>query len=57
VARLPIWYVKLATKRVTGDTRTELLTRFLSIARQAGVSNISESMSLDDWAKQMSAKK
>jgi hypothetical protein len=52
VTRLPIWYVKLATNRVTGDGRNELLTRFLSVARRAGISNISEAKSLDDWAKQ-----
>ncbi|MGH7969312.1 MAG: DUF4838 domain-containing protein, partial [Limisphaerales bacterium] len=50
-ARLPIWYVQLATNRVTGDERAELLKRFLDIARRAGVSNISESQSLDAWAK------
>jgi hypothetical protein len=55
-ARLPIWYVKLATKRASADTRAELLTRFLSIARQAGISNISEAKSLDDWAKENGAK-
>ena len=53
VARLPVWYVKLATNRVSGDARTELLRRFLAIARQAGISNISESRSLNDWAKRM----
>ena len=55
VARLPIWYVKLATNRVTGDAKAELLRRFLSVARKAGISNISESRSLDDWAKRMGA--
>jgi hypothetical protein len=53
VARLPIWYVKLTTNRVTDDARTELLRRFLEIARKAGISNISESRSLSDWAKRM----
>ena len=53
VARLPIWYVKLTTNRVTDDARTELLRRFLEIARKAGISNISESRSLNDWAKRM----
>ncbi len=51
VARLPMWYVKLATNRVTGEARTELLKRFVAIARQVGISNISEGMSLNDWAK------
>lgn len=51
-ARLPIWYVQLATNRVTGDERAELLKRFLDIAHRAGISNISESQSLDAWAKQ-----
>lgn len=52
-ARLPVWYVQLATSRVTGEERTELLHHFLDVARQAHISNISESQSLDDWAKKM----
>ena len=55
VARLPVWYVKLAAKRVSGDARADLVRRFLAIARQAGISNISEGMSLNDWAKRMGA--
>src|SRR5439155_11278823 len=55
VARLPIWYVKLATDRVTGDAKAELLRRFLAIARKAGITNISEGRGLIDWAKQMGA--
>jgi hypothetical protein len=50
-ARLPVWYVKIANNRVTGDARTDLIKRFVAIARKAGVSNISESTSLQDWAK------
>jgi hypothetical protein len=53
VARLPVWYVKIATNRVTGDARTDLIKRFLAIARKAGISNISEGMALNDWAKRM----
>ena len=55
VARLPIWYLKLATNRVTGDAKAELLRRFLAIAHKAGITNISESRSLDDWARRMGA--
>jgi hypothetical protein len=55
VARLPIWYVQLATNRVTGPQRTELLRRFLEVARHAGINQISEGQSLDDWAKKMGA--
>jgi hypothetical protein len=55
VARLPIWYVKLATNRVTGDERSDLLHKFLAIARKAGITHISEGRSLDDWAKKMGA--
>jgi hypothetical protein len=55
VARLPVWYVQLATSRVTGEARTELLRHFLEIARKGGISNVSESKSLDDWAKKMEA--
>ncbi|MEM3425531.1 MAG: DUF4838 domain-containing protein [Thermoproteota archaeon] len=53
VARLPVWYVKLATNRVKGEARLELLHRFLHVARKAGITHISESTKLDDWAKQM----
>ena len=51
VARLPVWFVKIATDRVTGDARTDLLKRFVAIARKAGISNISEGTALIDWAK------
>ena len=56
VARLPVWYVKIATDRVTGDARIELAKRFLAIARQAGISHISERTSLDDWEKKLDLK-
>lgn len=53
VARLPIWYVKLATKRVKGEEKLNLLRRFLEVAHRIGITNISEGVKLDDWAKQM----
>jgi hypothetical protein len=53
VARLPVWYVKIATNRVTGDAKADLARRFVAIARQAGISNISEGMALNDWAKKL----
>jgi hypothetical protein len=53
VARLPLWYVRIATDRVTGDQKLNLARRFVQIARQAGISNISEGRSLDDWAKRL----
>src|SRR5258708_14812993 len=34
VARLPLWYVQLATNRVSGEARIALLKRFLEIARK-----------------------
>ena len=55
VARLPIDYVRIATKRVQGEARTNLVRHFLEIARKAGISNTSESESLDAWAKKMEA--
>lgn len=55
VARLPVWYVQLVTGHVQGDARTELLKKFLAIARKAGISNINEAQALNDWAKQMGA--
>ena len=51
VARLPVWYVKIAANRVTDDAKTELTKRFITLARKAGISNISEGQSLDEWAK------
>jgi Domain of unknown function (DUF4838)/Glycosyl hydrolase family 67 N-terminus len=53
LARLPIWYVQLATGRVTGEARATLLKQFLEIARKAGISNISEGQSLEAWAEGM----
>jgi hypothetical protein len=53
VAHLPIWYVQIATDRVTGENRAALIKQFLQISRKAGISNISESTSLDAWAKKM----
>lgn len=55
VARLPIWYVQIAAGHVSGDARHELIRRFLAVARQAGVSNISEGSTLEQWAKKMGA--
>jgi hypothetical protein len=53
VAHLPIWYVHLATNRVKGDARSELVKRFLEIARKAGIDQISEGKSLEEWGKKM----
>ena len=55
VARLPLWYSRLAQKRVAGDEKRALAERFLEIARKAGVSNISEGRALEDWGKAMLA--
>jgi hypothetical protein len=52
-SRLPVWYVKLATGRVRAAARDELIERFLRIARDAGVSHISEAKSLADWSTEM----
>ena len=51
VARLPVWYVKIADNRITGQPRTKLLRRFITIARRAGISDITSIMSLDQWQK------
>ena len=51
MARLPVWYTKIATDRVSGEAKKELARRFVGLARKAGVSNISEGTSLDAWAK------
>ena len=53
VARLPIWYVKITTGRLQAEQRADLIQRFLTTARKAGISNISEGMSLEDWAKKL----
>jgi hypothetical protein len=55
VAQLPVSYVQLATGRVDASRRAALFTRFLEIARKAGISNISEGQSLDSWAAKMTA--
>lgn len=56
LARVPVWYVKLATDRVKGAERMALLEDLLAVCRKAGVSHISESQSLDDWAKKQAAR-
>ena len=56
VARLPIWYVQLATNRVQGEARAQLLERFMGVARKVGISNISESKSLEAWAGKLAGK-
>lgn len=53
VARLPVWYVKIAANRVTGDAKTNFVKRFVAITRKAGISNISEGQALNDWAKKL----
>jgi hypothetical protein len=50
VARLPVWYVKIATGRVAGEAKADLTKRFVAIARKAGISNISEGQALNEWA-------
>jgi hypothetical protein len=55
VARLPVWYVQLANRWVEGAERTARLREFLSIARQNGVTHISESKPLSVWAREMGA--
>lgn len=51
VARLPVWYVKIANNRIAGARRTHLLRRFIEIARRAGISDITGIMSLGVWEK------
>jgi hypothetical protein len=55
VAHLPVWYVQLATNRVKGDARSELLKRFLEVARRAGIDQISEGKSLEEWGRKETA--
>ncbi len=57
VARLPVWYVKLAANRVEGEERLKLLHSFLEVACKAGITHIGEGMTLDDWAKKMGGNK
>jgi hypothetical protein len=54
-ARLPIWYVQIVNHRVTGQAREDLVQKFLAVARKAGVSHISESTKLEDWALKIGA--
>jgi hypothetical protein len=51
MVRLPVWYTKIANNRVSGDAKKDLARRLVAIGRKAGVSNISEGTSLDEWAK------
>ena len=51
VAELPVWYVKIANERVTGETRTNLVKQFVAVAQKAGISNVSESTALAVWTK------
>ena len=51
VTRLPVWYVQISTGEVKGEALESLRSRFLQVARKAGISNISESKSLDEWEK------
>ncbi len=53
VARLSVWYVKLATNRVKGEERLKLLRSFLEIARRAGITHIGEGVKLDEWVEQI----
>lgn len=55
IARLPVWYTQLATERLEPAAHKAVLLRFLQVARKAGISHISESKTLDLWAKQMGA--
>jgi hypothetical protein len=55
VARLPVWYLKIAQGRVSGEARKDLIDRFVAVARKAGISNISEGMSMVDWERRMKA--
>jgi hypothetical protein len=55
VARLPIQYVLLETGRVKGPDRARTLEAFLAVARKAGISNIRESQSLEDWGTRAAA--
>jgi hypothetical protein len=54
VARLPVWYVRLATNRVSGAEREALIQKLLAIARRAGISHISEAQPLETWAAKIS---
>lgn len=48
-------FFRLATGRVAVDAKQELLHHFLAVARQAGITHISEGGSIDAWAKCMGA--
>ena len=41
------------TNRVADEAKTDLTKRFVAIARKAGISNISEQKSLEEWAKKL----
>jgi hypothetical protein len=53
LARLPVWYVQIATGRVKDQARADLVKRFLDVARASGMTQVSEGLSLKDWAARM----
>ena len=48
VARVPIWYVLLASGQLEGAERAAVLRRFVETVRQAGIARLSESGRLGD---------
>jgi len=54
VARLPIQYVMIATDRVLGFDKKEILDSFINVARKIGLTHISERKTLEDWIKSLS---
>ncbi len=53
-ARLGVWYVMLASGRVlNAGHRDAVLERFLSAARSAGITHVSEYETLSGWAQRM----
>jgi len=55
-ARLPIWYVQIATGRVRGADRSRVFDLFVEGARRAGVTDVSEGRTLNDWAEKEKGK-
>lgn len=52
VARLPIQYVKIVTNRVIGDKKRKILDEFVAIAKEVGLTHISERKTLEEWIKE-----
>jgi hypothetical protein len=53
IARVPVWYVQLATGQLAGPERAAVLRRFVETVKAAGIRNLSEAGRLDDELRRL----